>query len=71
MICFCVCLFIQNEQLFDAALEGRLNDVQHLIEQGAVAQWSRPDRVSNILLSCITPLLYCILYNTINCSVCL
>ena len=69
MICFCVCLFIQNEQLYDAAWDGRLNDVQHLIEQGAVVHWS--NWVSNILLSCISPLLYCILYNTINCSVCL
>ena len=71
MICFCVCLLMQNKQLFDAALYGRLNDVQQLIEHGAVAQWSNPGWVSNILLSCITPLLYCILYNTINCSVCL
>ena len=62
MICICVCSLIQNVQLFYAAFDGKLNDVQRLIEQGAIVQRSNPYCVSNILLSCITPLLYCILY---------
>ena len=39
MICISVCLFIQNEQLYDAAKNGDLKDVQQLIGEGADVLW--------------------------------
>ena len=47
MIC---CLLIQNKQLYDAAEEGRLNDVIQLISEGADPSWNHPDWVSNIII---------------------
>ena len=45
MIC---CLLIQNEQLYDAAKKGRLNDVIQLISEGADPSWT--NYVSNIII---------------------
>ena len=40
MICISVCLFIQNKQLYYAAKDGNLKDVQRLIGEGADVSWS-------------------------------
>ncbi len=49
MIC---CLLIQNEQLYYAAEEGRLDDVIQLISEGADPSWeyASEDYVSNIII---------------------